>query len=247
MRYLVLSDIHGNLDALDTVIGAAGSVDGHIILGDIVGYGAEPNAVIDRVHALSPKIVIRGNHDKVAAGLELPESFNPAALKAASWTYEMLTPDNRAWLQALAAGPRVVDDLVEICHGSPEHEDEYLFSAADAALAFSSTSRPVCLFGHTHVAVCYSRAGSSGDVTTEDFALAGTQTLHVDRNHRYLINPGAVGQPRDGNADAAFALYDSAAATIELRRIAYPVETAQARILAAGLPEILARRLGMGR
>ena len=248
MRYLVLSDIHGNLDAFETVLDAARPVNGYLVLGDIVGYGAEPNAVIDRVDALGPDVIIRGNHDKVAAGLEFPESFNPAALQAAEWTQDALTPAHRAWLEALPQGPVPVDDLVEICHGSPDHEDEYIFSAADARLAFAATSRAVCLFGHTHVPACYWISDDEpDDVFVEDVLVEGPVTLTVEPGRRYLINPGAVGQPRDGDARAAFAIYDSTARTIVFHRVPYPVPLAQARILAAGLPEILAKRLGLGR
>jgi diadenosine tetraphosphatase ApaH/serine/threonine PP2A family protein phosphatase len=248
MRYLVLSDIHGNLDAFETVLDAADGVDGYLVLGDIVGYGAEPNAVIDRVDALGPDVIIRGNHDKVAAGLEFPESFNPAALRAAEWTQDALTPAHRAWLEALAQGPLAVDDLVEICHGSPDHEDEYIFSAADARLAFAATRRPVCFFGHTHVPACYWIADDDpDDIYIEDVSGDEPLTLTIEPGRHYLVNPGAVGQPRDGDARAAFAIYDGVARTIAFHRVPYPVPLAQARILAAGLPEILARRLGMGR
>jgi diadenosine tetraphosphatase ApaH/serine/threonine PP2A family protein phosphatase len=248
MRYLVLSDIHGNLDAFETVLGTQDRVDGHLVLGDIVGYGAEPNAVITRVDALAPAAIIRGNHDKVAAGIELPESFNPAALRAAAWTQDALTPAHRAWLEALPAGPVIVDDLVEICHGSPDHEDEYIFSAADARLAFAATQRPVCFFGHTHVPACYWIADEEpGDVYIEDVATDGPMTLVIEPGRRYLINPGAVGQPRDGDPRAAYAVYDSEARTLTLARTEYDVEQAQRRIRDAGLPDILARRLAVGR
>jgi diadenosine tetraphosphatase ApaH/serine/threonine PP2A family protein phosphatase len=248
MRYLVLSDIHGNLDAFETVLAAANGVNGYLILGDIVGYGAEPNAVIDRVDTLGPDVIIRGNHDKVAAGLEFPESFNPAALQAAEWTQDALTPAHRAWLEALPEGPVQVDELVEICHGSPDHEDEYIFSAADARLAFAATRRAVCFFGHTHVPACYwVPEDEPDDVFIEDVSGTSPVTLTIEPGRRYLINPGAVGQPRDGDARAAFAIYDTATRTIGFHRVPYPVPLAQARILAAGLPEILARRLGLGR
>jgi diadenosine tetraphosphatase ApaH/serine/threonine PP2A family protein phosphatase len=252
MRYLVLTDIHGNLDALDAVLAAAGPVDDRLVLGDIVGYGAEPNAVIDRIRSIEPRIIIRGNHDKVAAGIELPESFNPAALRAARWTSAALTAANREWLERLPAGPVIVDDLVEICHGSPDDEDEYLFSATDARLAFAATRRPVCLFGHTHVPACYSVADDDLDEVRIGETCAfddGDHGIEVafEPGCRYLINPGAVGQPRDGDARAAYAIYDSVRQTISLARVPYPVALAQARILAAGLPDVLARRLGLGR
>ena len=154
VRYLVISDIHGNLEALDTVLTVVeGRYDKVLVLGDLVGYGADPNAVIDRVRELEPHCTIRGNHDKVAAGLDDGESFNSVARSAVLWTYEALTPANREYLTKLPAGPQAVDDLLEICHGTPFDEDAYLFDDLDALRAFEAASRPVCLFGHTHVAV----------------------------------------------------------------------------------------------
>lgn len=204
MRYLVLTDIHGNLDALDAVLAAAGPVDDHLVLGDIVGYGAEPNGVIDRVRSLDPRLIIRGNHDKVASGVELPESFNPAALRAARWTNEALTPQNRGWLERLPAGPVIADDLVELCHGSPDDEDEYLFSAADARLAFAAMRRPVCLFGHTHVPACYSVlqedldeisiGATCGEDDAIDPAPAGKRRRRARRRgSRHLVSRPTVG------------------------------------------------------
>ena len=157
MRYLVISDIHGNLEALDAVLGAmrAQGFDHALVLGDLVGYGADPNAVVDRVRSLEPLSIIRGNHDKVASGLENGDSFNLVARSAVQWTYEMLTPENLDYLLKLPAGPIAVDDKVEICHGSPFDEDAYIFDELDALRAFEASTRPVCLFGHTHYPVTY--------------------------------------------------------------------------------------------
>ncbi len=138
---------------------------------------------------------------------------------------------------------------MEFCHGSPDDEDEYLFSAADARLAFCAMKRPVCLFGHTHVPACYSIADEEFDEITIGPTGSDDDGIEIAllEGRRYLINPGAVGQPRDGDARAAYAVYDSDSQTIALSRVAYPVVLAQARILAAGLPDVLARRLGLGR
>jgi diadenosine tetraphosphatase ApaH/serine/threonine PP2A family protein phosphatase len=248
MRYLILSDLHANLDAFEAVLGAAPPADRILVLGDIVGYGAEPNAVIDRVRALSPMALIRGNHDKVAAGLEMPDSFNPAALQSAAWTYDTLTTENRSWLSAIPSGPSEIDETIEICHGSPEDEDEYLFSAADASRVFPSTTRPVCFFGHTHVAVSYSTSAQYDEVELlEPDPEEDTTVVGIKARRHYLINPGAVGQPRDGDPRAAFALFDTHTQSVELRRVPYNVARAQQRIRAAGLPDVLARRLGLGR
>jgi diadenosine tetraphosphatase ApaH/serine/threonine PP2A family protein phosphatase len=248
MRYLILSDLHANLDALDAVLSVAPPPDRFLILGDIVGYGAEPNAVIDRVRALSPSVLIRGNHDKVASGVELPEAFNPAALQAAAWTYEILTSVNRIWLRSLPSGPALIDDTVEICHGSPEDEDEYLFSANEAMRLASAASRPVCFFGHTHVAVSYMICPNHTQVEiVETEPAREVITIDIKPSRQYLINPGAVGQPRDGDPRAAFALFDTSAMCVQMWRVPYDVTRAQGRIRSAGLPEVLARRLALGR
>jgi diadenosine tetraphosphatase ApaH/serine/threonine PP2A family protein phosphatase len=247
MRYLVLTDIHGNIDALEAVLEAAGPVDGHLVLGDVVGYGAGPNEVIERVQALSVNAIIRGNHDKVIAGLEMPEAFNPAALQSATWTTETLTEAHRAWLADLPQGPVLVDDLVEICHGSPSDEDEYLFTPRDAARAFDAARRRVCLFGHTHVPAVYALADEAPDLLLVEDSGQVPLELSLAEGRRFLINPGAVGQPRDGDPRAAYALYDDAAQTLTLARIDYDVERAQQRIRQAGMMDILARRLAVGR
>jgi diadenosine tetraphosphatase ApaH/serine/threonine PP2A family protein phosphatase len=248
MRYLIFSDLHANLDAFEAVLGAAPPADRILILGDIVGYGAEPNAVIDRVRELAPALIIRGNHDKVASGLEMPDSFNPAALQSAAWTFDKLTADNRAWLYAIPPGPAEIDETIEICHGSPEDEDEYLFSAADAGRVFPSVKRPVCFFGHTHVAVSYSTCANFKEVELREPDQDETSTIiGIKARRHYLINPGAVGQPRDGDPRAAFAYFDTSTQSVELRRVPYDVARAQQRIRAAGLPDVLARRLGLGR
>src|SRR3954469_9249535 len=133
MRYLVLTDIHANLEALDTCLADARGkrCDRTLVLGDLVGYGADPNAVIARVLELKPVAVVRGNHDKVACGLEQAEGFNAVAKNAARWTLDVLTPEHREWLAALPQGPTQVDDLIEICHGSPFDENADIFGGAD--------------------------------------------------------------------------------------------------------------------
>src|SRR5262249_1450810 len=160
MRYLVLTDIHANLEALDTCLADAQirGYDSTLVLGDLVGYGADPNAVIERVQALGPVAVIRGNHDKVACGLEPAEGFNVVAKTAVQWTLTTLTPSHRAWLAALPLGPIQVDDLIEICHGSPFDEDAYIFDELDALRALKASVRPLCLFGHTHYPIVFSLA-----------------------------------------------------------------------------------------
>lgn len=245
MRYLVLSDLHANLEALEAVLAAADAAwDRVLVLGDLVGYGADPNAVIDRIISLAPVAVIRGNHDKAAAGVDDASSFNPAARAAALWTYETLTPENRAYLQSLPMGPIVVDDALEICHGSPFDEDFYIFDGSDAWRALESTRSSLCFFGHTHVAVAFLRSGNLFEAVVPE---NGETPVQAQNGRRLLINPGSVGQPRDGDPRAAFALYDSVKGVVTMRRVDYAVAAAQEKILAAGLPRALASRLGVGR
>ena len=247
MRYLILSDIHSNVEALDAVLAAAPRerFDRLLVLGDMVGYGADPNAVVDRVRQLAPDAVIRGNHDKVSAGVEPAEGFNAAARLAAQWTFEQLSADSRDYLTSLPTGPLVVDDLVEICHGSPDDEDEYIFEPVDAIEALRATQRPACFFGHTHVQLAYWLSADEFDVL-----IPGREpetVLELQPGRRYLINPGSVGQPRDGDPRAAYATFDGDRRTVVLYRVEYDVAAAQRKITAAGLPEGLARRLAVGK
>src|SRR6059058_2442835 len=165
MRYLVLTDIHANLEALEACLGdaAARGFDKTLVLGDLVGYGGDPNAVVDRIRGLRPASIVRGNHDKVACGLEQAEGFNAVAKSAAKWTLDVLTPEHREWLASLPAGPTIVDDLVQICHGSPFDEDAYIFDELDAVRALRFSQRPLCLFGHTHNAVTFEVSAATGD------------------------------------------------------------------------------------
>ena len=245
MRYFILSDIHANIDALEAVLAAApaGTWDRAIVLGDLVGYGAEPGAVIDRVRGLDPLAVIRGNHDKAACGIDDGSSFNYVARLAARWTFEALSPDHRDYLRALPQGPLTIDETIEICHGAPFDEDHYIFDAEDARRALDAASRPVCLFGHTHLPVVFRRGPAlfDGPEGPDD------SVLEIVTGINYLVNVGSVGQPRDGDPRAAYGIFDSEGPSLVLQRVSYPVDAAQRRILAAGLPASLANRLAVGR
>jgi diadenosine tetraphosphatase ApaH/serine/threonine PP2A family protein phosphatase len=244
MKYLIISDIHANLEALDATLSAAGPHDRVLVLGDLVGYGADPNPVIDRIRQLRDPIIIRGNHDKVGAGLEDVEAFNHLAKLAITWTTSALTPANKAWLAALPAGPVAVNDLVQICHGAPFDEDVYIFDDLDARRALLVTERQLCLFGHTHVPAVYrldTDMHPIGPPKGEVFQLP------IQGTAKYLVNCGAVGQPRDGDWRAAFGILDTDRRMLTVMRVTYDVTTAQAKIVGAGLPEVLAQRLAIGR
>ena len=207
-RYLVISDIHSNLEALEAVLAASSKqkCDAVIVLGDLVGYGADPNAVVTRIRELKPVAVVRG----------------------------------------MPMGPILVGDDLEICHGSPSDEDWYVVAELDALRSIEEARLPLCLFGHTHVAM------SASLDPQRRLAIAAPQghpelAVELIDESRYLINPGSVGQPRDGDSRAAYAIADLPNKLVTLYRVAYPIETAQKKILEAGLPPMLAYRLGMGR
>ena len=247
MRYLVLTDIHANLEALEACLTDARprTFDQTLVLGDLVGYGGDPNAVVERVQALEPVAIVRGNHDKVACGLEQAEGFNAVAKSAAKWTLEVLTPAHREWLCALPEGPIDVDDVVEICHGSPFDEDAYIFDELDAVRALKVAVRPLCLFGHTHYPVTFELSADSFDSVGS--ASAPQTQVQMKDGCKYLINPGSVGQPRDGDPRAAYAIVDTTLRRVELYRTRYAVEEAQTKVVKAGLPDVLAQRLAVGR
>jgi predicted phosphodiesterase len=247
MRYLVVTDLHANLEALETCLSDAGrrGYDQVLVLGDLIGYGADPNAVINRVRDIQPVGLVRGNHDKVAIGIGEADGFNYVARTAAAWMLEALTPENRTWVAELPQGPLVIDDLIEICHGSPIDEDTYIFTERDAMEALVAAVRPLCLFGHTHypVTFCLRDGVMCGIGPSRD----AESRLHLDDGVKYLVNPGSVGQPRDGDPRAAYAIVDTEARDVMLYRVAYPVEETQRKVIAAGLPEALAWRLTAGR
>ena len=244
MRFLVLSDVHANLEALEAVLAAERSWSQALVLGDLVGYGADPNAVVERVRRLPIAAIVRGNHDKVATGLASVDTFNPIARQAILWTARTLTADNYAWLAALPQGPAPFDSDVEVCHGAPFDEDFYVFDELDAQRAGASASRPLCLMGHTHVQSIF-RLGQY--VSAERTSARVPYAFHYATISRALVNCGAVGQPRDGDPRAAYGVLDTDAKVLTLGRVDYDVEAAQAKILAADLPPSLAQRLAIGR
>jgi predicted phosphodiesterase len=245
MRYLLLSDIHSNDEALAAVLARARRrrFDRVVILGDFVGYGAEPNAVLDRLRRIrKEKIFIRGNHDKVVCGLDDGELLNPVALQAARWTEKVLTPRNRKFLEALPLGPLAVDGAFEICHGSPRDEDAYIFSDQDAFVNFHGFDSRVCFFGHSHIPSIFTLELHGIRVEV----VYGEHLRRLEDGRRYLINPGSVGQPRDRNPAASYAIYDAVKRSVFFERVGYDVERTREKIHRAGLPGMLGDRLLVG-
>jgi len=251
VRILVLSDIHGNLDALEACLGAAGPYDTVVNLGDIVGYGASPNEVIERSRSLG-KCFVRGNHDRATCGLMDLKDFNPIAGLAALWTRDQLTPENLEWLRSLPQGPVQIPEVPEVqfVHGSPIDEDEYLVTLHDALEPLSALPLPVTFFGHTHLQGAFSFKTAAADAYRPPYKTIGqneSTKFALERDVRYLVNPGSVGQPRDGDWRAASAIFDTDTWIVTFQRAPYNLKSAQDRIFAANLPQRLATRLAAGR
>ena len=246
MRFLILSDIHANWEALQAVLAdAEGGYDQILCLGDLVGYGADPNAVVEWARR-AVMIAVRGNHDKACAGLSDMDWFGSRARAAVEWTQEELSPANLEYLRHLPQGPQAVENF-QILHGSPIDEDEYLIETADVLMVKPFLTHSLSFFGHTHLQGGFlaCRAGFEGIPGTPH----GCQehVVEIPAHCFCLANPGSVGQPRDGDPRAAYLLYSPEGQALEYRRVPYDVGAAQERIRRAGLPPALADRLAAGK
>jgi predicted phosphodiesterase len=248
LRYLILSDIHSNLEALEKCLALAeGKYDEVLCLGDLVGYGPDPNAVISRMQPLA-KVIVRGNHDKACCGLTDAEDFNYLARAATEWTRAQLTPEHLEFLRKLPHGPVRVDGI-ELVHGSPFDEDEYIFDSMGAVQAFQSAEAPLVFFGHSHQ--------QGGFMLTADKRLQPVSLPPIKNDEpagisfrqdaRFLLNPGSIGQPRDGDSRAAFAILDRDREQVDFYRTPYDRAKTQKKMREAGLPEPLIARLDVGR
>lgn len=240
MRFAVIADIHGNLQAFQTVLQDTRDqgCTHYVCLGDVVGYGADPKECLDMVRTMGMPCV-KGNHDEYCSSEEALEGFNPHAAEAVHWTRKQLTEEDKQWLRDLKY-VRMVSGftLVHSTLDAP-HRWQYVFDKLAAATSFTYQNTQVCFFGHTHVPVAFMR---------DSVVRGGTYSrFKVDPSKKYFVNVGAVGQPRDNNPKAAYVIYDMDEGTIELRRLDYDIAGAQAKIRAAGLPERLAERLAYGR
>jgi diadenosine tetraphosphatase ApaH/serine/threonine PP2A family protein phosphatase len=243
MRILIVSDIHGNLPALETVLSDAGRFDTLWNLGDTAGYGPWPNECIDLVRSYSVSIHLAGNHDLAATGSIPTDGFNAIAAEAARWTAKALTPEHRAWLSELQS--LAVDHGATLAHGSPRSPVfEYILTSRLAAENFTHFTTPLCFVGHTHVPMIAVEGISPA--IERPFKPAHRQTFDL-AGVRAIVNPGSVGQPRDSDPRAAYAILGTEPPTVEFRRVPYPVNITRQQIIAAGLPRALGDRLVVGR
>ena len=242
MRILIISDIHANLTAFETVLNdAQGQWDYVWCLGDVVGYGPDPNECVDLLKTM-PHLCLAGNHDWAALGRLDISTFNPDARKAVTWTSETLTPENTAYLEALAT-TFVIGDYT-LAHGSPrEPVWEYILEPIIAAINFDHFETSYCLVGHTHQPVIYERVNEEGE--THAIAPAYGQIRHLN-GRRQIINPGSVGQPRDADPRAAYAMLNLETGSWEHRRIPYDIASVQKRMRSFDMPERLVARLEHG-
>ncbi len=244
MRYLVLSDIHSNIDAFNSVLSffKRKKFNKILFLGDLVGYAAAPNQVVEKFRSLKGTYYVRGNHDKVCSGIEKGSHFNDKAKAAALWTMKKLTKNNLNFLKRMPQGPLEVNEEIVIAHGSPINEDFYVFSDFDAYQIFMQTKHFITFIGHTHLPIVYEFDGED----VNGFLLRDRMVIKLDRNKRYIINPGSVGQPRDRDPRSSAIIYDDKLNKIYAYRINYNINRAFDRIVRERLPIHLAIRLGYG-
>lgn len=242
MRYAIITDVHANLEALTEVLSAISNfrVDRIFSLGDQVGYNANPNECVEILRERDIPCLM-GNHDSRAAGLKEPLDFNPLAEKAILWTREQLKEENKFFLKRLPE-KLLIDESFLLVHGSITDPDYYIFSFSDVLTNFNlmvGKDIKICFFGHTHVRKSYCfKEGTVTEIREKNFLL--------DPSSYYLINPGSVGQPRDGDPRASFLVFDTEKREISLFRVAYDIETAAKKILQQELPPYLAHRLFYG-
>ncbi len=242
MRILVISDIHANYTALEAVLKDAGTVDETWCLGDLIGYGPDPNAVVEQVRELNHLTCVLGNHDVAVIGKMALEAFNGDARRSLIWTEKVLTADNMNFLRAMPQNSKVRGD-VTLAHGSPRDPVwEYVLNTLSARLNFDHFDTPYCFVGHSHIQSMFQLNVLNDRVSME----VAREREATPLTPRAILNPGSVGQPRDRDRRAAYAIYDSKAGTWEARRVEYNFAEVQQRIRESSLPEKHAVRLAEG-
>lgn len=241
MRIAVIADIHSNLEALEAVLGALSRsrIDRTVCVGDVVGYGADPKPCIDRVRETCD-IVVAGNHDWAVAGRLSMEFFNTYARDAIVWTRLQLQPNDLRWLNdlPLQADVHGLATLVHATLHNPAAFD-YLLTSYDAHLSMAVLDHPLCFVGHSHIPITFTERDGLG------FTFA--DTIDLTKVKKAIVNPGSVGQPRDENPHAGYAIYDTVKRKVTLHRVPYDVDAAGKKIVEAGLPQVLADRLHVGK
>jgi predicted phosphodiesterase len=240
MKFAILADIHGNLEAFQAVLEdiKQQKCTHYACLGDIVGYNANPKECLEIVRQMNMPCV-KGNHDEYCSSDEALDGFNPAAADAVNWTREQLNDDEKQWLRELKYSRMVTNfTIVHATLDGPQRWG-YVFDKLAAAASFTYQNTAVCFFGHTHVPVAFIR---------DNVVRGGTYSkFKIESGKKYFVNVGAIGQPRDNNPKSAYVIFDTNEGTIELRRLDYDIATAQKKILEAGLPPRLAERLAFGK
>ncbi|MBU4350288.1 metallophosphatase family protein [bacterium] len=243
MRLAIISDIHSNSEAINSVLKNIEKVDEFICLGDIVGYGADPNYCIEKVKDLNCKCV-GGNHDFAAVGKLNTNYFNYAARLAILWTSRQLKNDNINFLLSLSKKIEIKDKVFAV-HGSPQDPIlEYILDKNTASLIFSKFHFKICFVGHSHLAGCFSFNENNNQIDYINYSNGGS--IEISKNKRYIINCGSVGQPRDGNPKASYGIYDLKYGIVNIYRVSYPIHLTKGKIINAGLPKSLADRLSYG-
>ena len=242
MRYAILGDIHANLEALESVLARLEQEkpDRYICVGDIVGYGADPSACIKKIKGLKDCLTTGGNHDYATADIVNTDFFNQYARESIRWTKQQLALDEIKFLFQLKLVQRVSD--ITIVHSSPYRPEifDYLQASYDIQLGFNNLETPLCFIGHSHAPAAFSSQNGVISYITEPY-------IQVNHNDKFIINVGSIGQPRDNNPAAAYAIYDEEACEVCIKRVEYDVQKAADKIIQARLPNVLAKRLSCGR
>ncbi len=242
MRYTVISDIHGNLEAFQAVLGALSleRIDNYLFVGDVIGYGADPKECIKLLKSLNPIVAIAGNHEWGVLEKMGMSYFNELAQEAILWTRKRLNDDEKEYLGSF---PLVYEDeRITLVHGTLNMPEEfyYIFDIEDAYVTLSQMRNNICFVGHTHVPGIFASNHTKVEYIER-------MDARIDRERKYLINAGSIGQPRDGDPRASFAVYDDEELTVEIKRVEYDVKKAQDKVLKSGLPSKFAYRLSEGR
>lgn len=242
MRYAIISDIHGNLEAFKEVLNALSKerIDTYLSIGDVVGYGADPKECIKLLKSINPAALIAGNHEWGVVGMKDLEYFNGLAKKGIIWTKTILDKDEIDYLKSFELVYE--DNNMTLVHGTLNSPEEfyYIFDIDDAYVTISLMKNPLCFVGHSHLPAIFATIDSKVIYIEEE-------KIKIDTERKYVINVGSVGQPRDGDPRASYAVYDDEEMTVEIKRAEYDVKRTQEKILAAGLPARLADRLSEGR